>query len=77
MPDNHFAPELRRSPSTCLMNAMDGIDDCLDLLIIKVNAGGSIEWLSTTDAVHRKLGMVDFVRECIVDSIRRSRGDED
>jgi hypothetical protein len=77
MPDNHFAPETRITPSTCLMSAMDGIDDCLDLLIIKVNAEGSIEWHSTTDSVHRRLGMVDFVRECIVESIHQWRKNED
>lgn len=48
------------------MGALDGIDDCQEVLIIKVNREGSIEWHSTTDAMHKKLGMVDFVRACIL-----------
>lgn len=62
----HYTPEKRRSPSETLMNALEGIDECQEAMIIKVNAEGSIEWHTTTDSIHKKLGMVDFVRECII-----------
>ena len=63
---SHYAPETKRTPSETLMGALDGIDDCQEVLIIKVNREGSLEWHSTTDCIHKKLGMVDFVRECIL-----------
>lgn len=59
-------PETKRTPSETLMGALEEIDDCQELMIIKVNREGSLEWHSTTDSIHKKLGMVDFVRECIV-----------
>ena len=63
---SQLTPEKRRTPSETLMDALEGIDDCQELMIIKVNHEGSIEWHSTTDSIHKKLGMVSAVRECIV-----------
>lgn len=62
----HYSPEKKRSPSEMLMGALEGIDECQEAMIIKVKAEGSLEWHTTTDSIHKKLGMVDFVRECIL-----------
>lgn len=70
----HYAPETKRTPSETLMNALDNIDDCQEVMIIKVNSEGSLEWHSTTDSIHKKLGMVDFVRECV---LRRAFDEEE
>ncbi|HEX5426502.1 MAG TPA: hypothetical protein VFW94_23345 [Candidatus Acidoferrales bacterium] len=61
-----YTPEKKRSPSETLMGALEDIDDCQEVMIVKVNRDGSIEWHCTTDSIHKKIGMVDFVRECIV-----------
>ena len=59
-------PEVRRSPSETLMGALEGIDDCQEIMIIKVNSEGSIEWHSTTTVIHKKLGMIEAVKQWII-----------
>lgn len=61
-----IGPEKRITPSEVLMGALEGIDDCTEVMIIRVNAEGSIKWHTSTDCIHKKLGMVEAVRQWII-----------
>jgi hypothetical protein len=66
---------IERTPSDTLMSALEKVEGANDLMIIVITNDGNIEWYSTTDLLHRKLGMIEFVRECIKENIREVKGD--
>jgi hypothetical protein len=64
---------IERTPSETLMAALEEVETAKDLMIIVIEKDDSVAWHSTTDQLHRKLGMVEFVGECIRDDIRAVR----
>jgi hypothetical protein len=57
------------------MAALEEVETAKDLMIIVIEKDGSVSWHSTTDLIHRKLGMVEFVGECLREDIRAVRKD--
>lgn len=62
---------MERSPSDTLMAALEDVEEAQDVLIIFIEKNGDIAWRSTTDSLHRKLGMVELVKQAMVASFVR------
>jgi hypothetical protein len=60
------------TPSEAIMAALGVVEDAEECMIIQVHADGDISWTCTTDAWHKKLGMVEFVKSCILGKITES-----
>lgn len=56
---------VERTPSETLMAAMEEVETAQDCMIIIVHKDGDIAWYSSTDSIHRKLGMTEFVKQAI------------
>jgi hypothetical protein len=60
--------ETQRSPSETLMAALEIVEDAQELMIIQVHASGDISWTATSDSAHKRLGMLEFVKQALIKS---------
>jgi hypothetical protein len=64
--------EVRRTPAETLMTALEDIEDCEEVMIIRVN-GDDVTWSTTTDRLYKKIGMLRFVLTVLESDIARVR----
>lgn len=57
---------LERTPSETLMASLEEVETAQDCMIIIIDKSGDIIYHSTTDALHRKIGMVEFVKQALI-----------
>lgn len=63
----------KRSASDTLIAVLEdyGQDEPLECMVITKHTSGDVSWSSTTDELSTKLGLIEFVGECVRAQIRK------
>jgi hypothetical protein len=61
-----------RTPSETLMSALEECETAEAALILVVHSDGTISWHASTDRLHVKLGMLEFVKSRVLEEIAQA-----
>lgn len=63
-----------RTPTETVMKVLEDFsdDEAIEVFIITKHKSGDVSWSSSTDELSTKLGLLEFVKTCIVHNIFKS-----